>query len=49
MKDIKDLNKWRDILCARITRLSTIKMPLLPKLVYRFNAIPTKLPARVLL
>lgn len=26
MKDITDLNKWRDIPCARITRLNTIKM-----------------------
>lgn len=45
MKDITDLNKWRDIPCARITRLNTIKMSLLSKLVHRFNAIPTKIPA----
>ena len=47
MKDIKDLNKQRDILCARITRLNTIKMLFLSKFVHRFNAIPTKISARV--
>ena len=47
MKDIKDLNKRRDILCARITRHNAIKMLLLSKSVHRFNAIPTKIPARV--
>ena len=46
-KDIKDLNKQRDILCARITRLNTIKMLFLSKFVHRFNAIPTKISARV--
>ena len=43
MKEIKDdTNRWKDIPCSWIGRVSIIKMTLLPKVIYRFNAIPTK-------
>ena len=45
MKDIKELSKWRDILCSWIGRLNTVKMSFCPKLIYRFSAIPVKIPA----
>ena len=44
IKEIKeDLKIWKDILCSWVGRINIIKMAILLKAIYRFNAIPIKL------
>ena len=40
----EDSKKWKDIPCSWIGRINIVKMAILHTTIYRFNAIPIKLP-----
>jgi len=45
MKEIKDdTNRWRNIPCSWVRMINIVKMSIQSKAIYRFSAIPIKLP-----
>jgi hypothetical protein len=38
------LRRWKDLLCSWISRINIVKMAIFLKAIYRFNAIPIKIP-----
>jgi hypothetical protein len=39
----EDLRRWKDFPCSWMGRINIVKMVILPKTIYRFNAIPIKI------
>ena len=42
----EDTRKWKDLPCSWVDRINIVKMAVLPKAIYRINAMTIKIPVK---
>ena len=49
LKEIReDTNRWKNIPCSCLGRINIVKMAIMPKVIYKFNAIPIANPHKAI-
>ena len=46
-KKFKDIRRWNDLPCSWISRINSLKMKILPIVIYRFNAMTITIPTQL--
>lgn len=40
----KNIRRWKDLLCSQVDKIKLVKMVIIPKAIYKFNAVLIRMP-----